>query len=445
MGFKKDSGTKGKKPGLLSADFGVKGWNIILFLFFVMWIGSGVSGTSMNVVPSLYAETKGWDEALLNVLATIATWISLAFVALFAVWCGKKGPSVVISTSLILGAVSYYLWGRCGSVPEYAIWLSLIMIAANAYNQIGFGVLIANWFPTKKGVAMGLITIGTSFQGMTFVGSLNHFTEQYGFTSSFNFYALVLLILAAWCFLFIRSNPEDAGAFPDNDRSMTKERMEMLRAEGERYKKNSPWTFQKLLLSKDVWLIGITGGFFALFTVGIVSNLIPMGVSFGLKPESAVAMLAVASVLAIPFSYLWGLLDQKIGTKKAAMGMGIWFILSIIIVFIPGTLSFYIFCVMFGSTIGGANNFAISLTTSVFGRYDFNNAWGIIFIINVVLRAFGFSVVGGLSAMTGNYNATFISLLFGAVICIIVTAFVSDRCIGRNFVENDDYVKNLNG
>lgn len=427
------------KKGLdFLGNFGAKGWVIILFTFFLFWMGSAWPITALNVIIPKFNELNGWSTAVMNNLTTVANWISLIGAAFFTWYCNRVGPKIVIAIGCLLGAVSLFFWARCGSLTEFTLWQSLLNIAGTAFCQIGLGALIANWFPTKKGLAMGWLTIGAVAQGMTIAKSQYYLIDNYSFKTSFDFYGIAFLILTIVCILFIKSNPEEAGSFPDNDRTMTKEKVERLRAEGEMYKKTSPWTVVKLLVTRETWLIGISTGILALFVIGIMSNFIPLCVSRGLSTDEAVTlMILIAPVVAV-FSYLWGVADQKIGTRKTTIIMFAWFIATILLALVPSRVVLYIALFMVSSAMGGANNLAISITGSVFGRYDFAMAWGVIYIMNVIVRSFGFSLVGGLAGVTGSYTWSFIALIAVSALGLILMFLVKERLLGRNFLDESE-------
>jgi MFS family permease len=418
-------------------NFGAKGWGIVTFCFFLFWIGSGTPVLSLNVIVAKYNEIHGWDIARLHNFATAANIIAIAAAALFALWCARRGPKVIIIFGCALGAVSMFMWGRCVSPNQYAIWLSIVTLASSAYCQIGLASLVANWFPNKKGLAMGWITIGACMVALTYIDSQNFMIAHFNFPASFDLYAAAFIVLAVICILFIKNTPEEANAFPDNDRSMTREKVEALRAQGELYKKTSPWTVKKLLMTKQVWFIGIAGGVLVMFTIGIMSNFIELCGSGGIPPEKAILLLKITSLIAMPASVVWGVIDQKIGTRKTMIGMFVYFIISVGFALAPGIATLYIALIMFATVLGGANNLAVSMTAEVFGRYDFNNAWGIIFILNSLVRSFGFMLVGSLPAITGSFTGTFYGLIISSVIGAILIYACRDIKLGRSFVPDE--------
>jgi MFS family permease len=414
--------------------FGSKGWGIVAFCFFLFWIGSGTPVISLNVIVAKYNEMHGWDIALMNGFATMANLISIAAAALFAWWCSKKGPRVVIIFGCALGALSMFLWGRCTSLTQYAAWLTVVTLASSAYCQIGLASLVANWFPNKKGLAMGWITTGACMVAVTYIPSQNFMIRHFSFSASFDLYAAAFVILMLACIFFIRNTPEEADFFPDNDRSMTREKVDALRTQGEMYKKTSPWTVKKLLATKQVWFIGIAGGVLVMFTIGIMSNFINLCTNGGIPAPTAVVLLSVTALIAMPASVVWGLVDQKIGTRKTMIGMFLYFIVAVGFALAPGIATLYIALFLFATVLGGANNLAVSMTAEVFGRYDFNNAWGIIFILNSLVRSFGFMLVGSLPAITGNFTGTFYGLILCSAIGAVLIYACGDWKLGRSFI-----------
>lgn len=51
-------------------NYGAKGWGIVIFCFFLFWVGSGCPVTSLNVIMSEYNAMYGWDIAVLNGFGT---------------------------------------------------------------------------------------------------------------------------------------------------------------------------------------------------------------------------------------------------------------------------------------------------------------------------------------------------------------------------------------
>ena len=412
-------------------NFGVKGWGIIIFCFFLFWVGSGCPVTSLNVIMEQYNAMYGWDIAVMNGFGTMANILSIIAAAFFGWWCKKKGPKTLIFAGCVLGAISMFMWGRVETITTYALWYTICVIASSAYCQIGLASLIANWFPTKKGVAMGFVTVGSCMVGCTYIKSQQIMISKFSFEASFDLYAVAFVILAIVCLILVKNDPEMCGALPDNDTSLTKEKLDAMYKEGMMYRQTSPWTVKKLLMTKETWFVGIGGGILVMFTIGIMSNFISMCASAGIEVPKAVALMGVTSFVAIPASIIWGLIDEKIGTRKTCVVMFVYFIISVCFALVPNIGTMYVAVVMFATVMGGSNNLAISMTAGLWGRYDFDSAWTVVFILNTLVRSFGFTIVGSLAAITGSFKATFIGLIICSAIGAVLIMLCSKKPLGR--------------
>ncbi|MCM3728395.1 hypothetical protein M3226_22365 [Neobacillus cucumis] len=83
-------------------------------------------------------------------------------------------------------------------------------------------------------------------------------------------------------------------------------------------------------------------------------------------------MLSTAAIFCLIGSYLWGWLDQKVGTKKASMIYVLSYIVTIILLLLEGNVILtFITAIAVGSGLAGIKNFITSMTGTVYGRYDF--------------------------------------------------------------------------
>ena len=196
---------------------------------------------------------------------------------------------------------------------------------------------------------------------------------------------------------------------------MSQQEVEAYRQEANAYV--SPWTFGKLVRTKEFWLISGGLGLYMLVTVGIMSQLVPRMTSLGLTLENALFIMSVCSVVGIVGSYLWGVLDQKLSTRVATAVYGVWYAVAVIFNLIPNMACLYISVFMIGIAIGGNANWPVSLVSSVYGYRNFAKVYSLINPCISIIRVFSFSVLAVSMAITGS--------LSGAYAVFVVLAFVA--------------------
>ena len=119
--------------------------------------------------------------------------------------------------------------------------------------------------------------------------------------------------------------------------------------------------------------------------------------------------LTVASLLGIIGSYLWGLIDQKLGTKKAvlifAAYMAVMQFLLAAVMGVNQTVTL-ILVILLGILIGGICNLLPSMVISIFGGPHFAAANSVVTPIVVALRTAAFIIMGVILGATNNNFGT---------------------------------------
>ena len=122
------------------------------------------------------------------------------------------------------------------------------------------------------------------------------------------------------------------------------------------------------LADKTIWTTGLALGFQGLIVVGFVSQLVPLLLTRGVEQGEALAIMTVANLGGAVGSYVWGFLDQKFGIKPAAIALSAWMMIGCLLYFVPGVVPQYLMLFILGSSLGGPNNYAPSMTTEIYGR-----------------------------------------------------------------------------
>lgn len=413
------------------SNFGTRGWLLIVGMMLCTFVAGACGNDGLNTIIPKFVNEFGWDRASLTVFASISGYISAIALAVMGVVVQKFGARNLLVFTMACLAVAIFAWGYVTTIPAY---LAVIIILYCVSNGVGLcmGILVSNWFPTKKGLVMGWTTMGFNLATVGINWLLVFGWNNFGWHGGFNLFALAALLGFLMITLFVKEFPEECGCFPDNDRSISPERAKALRDEGIRYTQTSPWTLKKLLSTPQTWLIALVYGSIMMMVVGCISQLVPTVMSYGYSQTFALGCMSMAGVCGFFGSYITGWIDTKFGTKRATMLMMSWEILTVIVFVAPlGNWSVFVATVMLGMTIGGANNLCSSMTTQVFGRYDQKKAYSVIWTIFTVVRSCGVGLVGVLAEKTGGYTVPWAVLGCIIAVALFLCTRISENCIGR--------------
>ncbi|MCO7122923.1 MFS transporter [Ihubacter massiliensis] len=408
------------------SNFGAKGWLLIIFVGLMLMFCSALTNDGLNIVIPVIAGENGWDYAQLLAYSTPAGFISVIGVLVLSVLTDKFGAKLITIISLLIAAASYIWYGHAQSPTQYFIALTLMSTFATGAAWVSGGAYLAMYFPRKKGLALGWATMGNNLCTLAMVPLLSMMTAAFGGMGNTTLIlGVVIAALIGFCFV-LPNKPEDAGMTPDN-LPMSADEIQQYRKEANAYV--SPWTYKKLLLNKEMWLISLVLGITMMITVGIVSQMVTRLTSseIGWEQPKAVAALSVAAGVGIVGSYLWGVLDQKITTKKATAIYMVWYGIAAFLNVVPGSIPLYISIFMIGFALGGNANWPVSLCSSVFGHMNFAKVYSLVCPIYTFIRCCAFAVLAFFISTTGSLSGAYI--LFGvmAIIGAGLTILINDK------------------
>ncbi len=406
-----------KKFNAWLPNFGAKGWGItiacfVFFYFYSFW------NAATNTLFGLYTDMYGWQQTDMSYVITIAGWISLVAVVLFGTLGSKIGAKMVSVIGLAGSAIGFGVLAMANTFELFTAGVVIFNFAMVAYATIGVGLLGSAWFPRTKGAFMGIATMGMTISSATLNPIILGFAgSAMGIAGFFWAMAAIVAITAVLVLLFVKNNPEEAGAYPDNDQSVSREELQAEFEAALAYKKTSPWTMSRVLKTPQTWLIGLGTGLPMMVGAGTIALLVPTLAAYGQDPMFGVVLLSSMWPIGLLGHYLIGVIDQKIGTKKTTLVVITVLGLGGLLVRLGGANS--VICAvatgMFMFGLSGAANVCMSLTASIYGRADFETAYTPIQVIFNVLNFAGVSVMSTVSAVFGAPNV----MLAVFVICLI--------------------------
>lgn len=392
----------GKRPGMW--DFGRQGWRVSIYQVVWFFFMTGMTVDGLNIIVPQIAEFRGWNPDTVLSLSSPASIIALFLVVIFGGIAQKVGLKKTMVGTMFAAGIVTIVYGNAPSIPVYAVSLVLMVTLINAFACVLGLSICTNWFPTKKGIVMGFTTIGMNLASALISQILNQLSSRSNIAVAISIMGGVIIVVGILTQIFIKETPEEAGCYPDNDPYVA-ELLKQQDAAGE----ESTMTYVDALKNPYTWIFGVAYGFFGLATVGIMSQLVGFFTeSKGYEWQSALNVVTIAAVIGIVGSILWGVVDQKIGTKMTSTLFGIWYGIGILLLLSSNFIVMCIGIVMLGAGIGGNGNFPPSMAALVFGRKDFPICYSVLNTIVGVVRSLSFLVLAILRGMTSGYTVPYI-------------------------------------
>lgn len=416
--------SKKYSQSLTDSRFGGWGWSMIIYAVIMYFLFAALSTDGQNLFPSAFAGVYGYDPNALLAYATPASIAGIIGGFIFARLLIKFSTRLISVISLIVTGICFCLWGMSANIAMYVILLMVICFFASGFSFVA-PTLMADWFPRKKGVALGWATIGAPLSSAFFVSGFSVLLGVAGFKTAFVIVGIITIIIGVVSLFWVKDTPQAVGAYPDNMEPAVAEKFARELDEGPAPAAGA-LTLGQVLKTPNTWFIGIGYGLLWMVTVGVVSQFIPRMMSVGYTQPQALMFLTISSIIAIPGSYFWGWLDGKIGTKMASVIYSVSYIVALLILIFTSNIALiWVGSIFIGLGLGGILNLIPSMVISAFGKEGFKQANSLITTIASLLRVLAFAIMAAcLAASGGSYTlpyAVFIGAdILGAIVLLLI-------------------------
>ena len=423
-------------------NFGA-GWVVIIYCLLMFFLYVGMCNDGANITAPNVANRLGVENGTIMNMNSLAGLVGVVFFIIVGQINRKIGARLTSGICCIVSGIAYMLACNASSVAIYTVAMCFVYGGIMSAGYVAGGTLVATWFPKKKGVVMGYTTMGHNLASAFYVqlvailiAPMVAGTENIGsnFSTGIIPIGVAAIVLGVLGMIFIRNTPQERGLNPDNvsDEVYRNEYDTSDEVEGD-----GGWTTGKLLKTKELWLAAITTGFFQICSVGVMSQLVIRNTQLGFTQQEAMNVMTILALGGVVGSWLIGIIDDKIGTKKTMVGFGIWYAVALLCNFGAADRSsplVYISLFMIAMGIGGSANFTTSLPASIFGRHGFDKVNSVIFPIQGAVTALCFLVNGAVQLMTGGQIKMAYLVFAGvALVNVLLVLIVNEHRFNRDW------------
>ena len=440
---------KNKKFARYAIAFCILG---VVWMFFY----SGLQNDQINIIQGFSA----WSNSATLAPMTVGNLVCIALTMVYGTCFIKFGvrktliPCIALSAlgcAGIAAANGLSCNGGVGNYALYAVSLFVVRCTCMCFQMSGFQ-LAASWFIRYRGRVLGIITLGSPLFSVIGTSVMTKFiTENLGGDYRPFYYGLciILVIIAVLTGALLRDYPEDVGLYPDgSDTAPKSEANDEVKL-----------SVGQVLSMKKSWIMIINFGVFqfiinacmasmvAWFTHLVVVNADAVaagavGAQFaamgGLEGGGAMALfvgqatkwLSVGAILGIPMSFIFGVIDDKLGTPVASLVLGITEFLPVIGLMaqksaVASTGSCNVpMLILWGFGVacmtGGVPTMHPASISFAFGRREYQAANRVIMAIQLIPCAFAAQIMASL-INSSNDMAGWIMCLVLIVIGLIFT------------------------
>lgn len=361
---------------------------------------------------------------------------------------------LVTSRSLAGGLSTFllgYLVDRFGSrflLPLSALVTGLCLIGFGLSDQVkylfplfilvglaglaagGGGILtavpVAKWFVRKRGLAIGIATLGTGLGAVFFIPFTQFFIGHLGWRKSWFVLAIVLMsLIVPVSSLFIRRQPEDLGLLPDGDAEM-----EGFSQDASVITEEAVWTVRGAMGTRAFWLLNS-----AMLLWGMANGAAVHRIAFWIQQGFDAQIVSfVFTIDAVGFSVMIlasGILLDRFPPRFIPAGAFAGVICSLALMLVASsTFHMLASVILFGLSSG---TFLVSQTymwASYYGRAFLGSIRGVTLPFYLAAMAVGAPLTGYIYDNTGSYRIAwklFMVVYFIGFLCMLAAKPPPDR------------------
>lgn len=399
------------------------GWAIVVSLGITITVSYGALSYSIGVFFTPVREDMGWSASATSGAFSLSLLVAGVLGILVGRLTDRYGARLVMSAGSVLGAVGLVLFSVTHDLwLFYLVWGAVIGAGTAASFYLPAFTAVTNWFESKRGRALGVLTLLGGFASIIFIPLTSQLIAAFGWRAAARLLALIILAVALPLHaLVLRRRPEDMGLRPDGEEPRLGDPREAVVAsdiEAER---------KPSVLRSGAFLIP-TAAFFCAFlaTSTVMVHQIPHLIDSGFSATSVATAAGLIGIASLPGRFILSSLSDRVDPKMILTGILVLMGASLFVLIWAASLAMvYVYVLLFGLGFGTLQPLRAAIMVEHFGRVSYGGILGAQGAVLAVAAAFGPLLAGVIRDMSGDYRAAFVlvaALYFVAAGLMLATA-----------------------
>lgn len=396
------------------------GWVLVAVLLILLSLGQGVAIYMYSLVAGAVNTEFGATRFMLMLGSTgMFLMIGLCSPVLGRLLDRYPSKGILLAGAIAMGlgfmlvALSVHIWMV---VASYVVFLG---VGAAILSPLATSTLLSRWFVRRRGLAIGIATLGTQFGGFVFPPIVAATMEAYSWRIAIGGLGLaILVILPPVIWLLVVDRPENKGQLPDGQSLPV-----AAEGQGAAPRPVAPKLgFAELLLQRNFLLVVAIVGVVVATNTLLLTNLALFAAEVGETPARGALLVSLTSLLGIAFSPLVGWLCDTISIRLVAALVTLFLALACFIFGVANTYPLLLLATFFQG-VGGGGVFPLwaSLVGHLYHTRVYGQVMGSVTLLISISTAMA-PVLGGWSYdVTGGYRFMFLVLLALLILVLLLT------------------------
>lgn len=367
---------------------------------------NGLTFSGITIFDEEILKEFGWTKSELK-FRDFMNLVSAAFIMPFVgIIIDRYGAKRTIITGLLGIGILYYLYGYIQEAWHmYAIHVGFAFAVSGA-GTLAVIIMVSQRIKEKRGTAIGIALAGTSAGGIIIPQIGTRLLEDYGWRESFQYEALIPVLIMLVIFFFLKSKDQDA--------SLNKPRTEDVEP--------SEFEFSEAIRTPVFWAICFAGVFCFYAIMGIIGNLFLYLRELDFSVEEAGNAFSIFFGIILAAKFASGVVTEYINEYKLFRIQLSLMILGTVGMAMNAEAFVWPSLIAVGLGWGGLYTLFNYIIITTFGVKSAGKIGGVISTFESVGAGLGAWLTGLISDKTGSYSMSF-WLVVGLLCIALVIAF----------------------
>ena len=390
------------------------GWYIVAAAGLIVFsTGPGQSYVFSVFIDSIIEDT-GLSRTGISVLYLASTIVSAILVTVVSRLADRYGPRIMlVAAGLGLGAACF---GMATATHILVFYLAFAALRALGQGSLGINciLLINQWFVSKRGRAVGLMTIGSMLSTALFPSFARFLIDSIEWRGAYAVLGVVAIgLIVPVALLVVRNRPEDAGLFPDGAPHPPI-------SETRQAASGAPRNI-RVFSSPSFWLLALALSSPSLVTTALMFHQVSIFHENGLSATLAAASFAVFSASSGTSSTISGFVSDRTGPRVLLVFSMTTLVAALALGVVMDTLLLaIIYVVMMGISSGSYMIVHSTIWAYYYGRHGLGRIQGPAMTLSVCASAVGPLPLAMFQAYTGDYTVGMLAMMSLPVLSLAV-------------------------
>ncbi len=397
------------------------GWVIVAACLLIILYTSGVANFGFTAFFEPIAEEFGWGYAQISLAASLRG-LEMGLLAPFmGFMVDRWGPRKLIFGGGICVGIGFLLLSKVSSLPTFYLSFALMALGMSACTGTVLMTAVSNWFRSKVGLAMGIVTSGFGLGGLM-VPLVTWMIDTFQWRMAMSAAGLGALFIVLPLSLLVRHKPENYGYKPDGETMSNPVDTDTILLSEQEMEINP--TAKQALRKRVFWHLAISAMCHSFVVGAIITHLMPYLSSLGIARSTSSLLALVLPLSSIGGRLSSGWLGDRFSHKKlyavSFISMTIGLLLFGYIT--AGTMWLLVpFIITFSLGWGSSVTTRLSLQREFFGRASFGTILGFMSGLRMIGHVAGAPLAGWIFDQWGSYQGAWLLYsIIGALGAVVV-------------------------